>query len=139
MENSTNTVEIETAKPRDAILAEYERNAAQFTGTEHYYEIYPNFLLTDGVKYFANTCSAYWLLDVIWSHMRTNKKCVDESFVVCKLHVLKNDTAQVRLEDGNDNLLASQTIEYTDFPLNSITLYVQNNGEYNVVMLPSEY
>lgn len=44
-------------------------------------------------------------------------------------------------DDGNGNVLATQEIPYTDFPLSEITLYVQENEYLGglVVMLPSEY
>ena len=38
-------------------------------------------------------------------------------------------------DDGNDNVVFTKTIEYTDFPLDEITLYFANN----VIHLPSEY
>jgi hypothetical protein len=36
---------------------------------------------------------------------------------------------------GNDNIVFAKKIEYTDFPLDEITLYFANN----VFLLPSEY
>ena len=42
-------------------------------------------------------------------------------------------------EDGNDHEHARQEIPYTDFPMNSITLYACWDGEHWVIMLPSEY
>jgi hypothetical protein len=42
-------------------------------------------------------------------------------------------------EDGTGKEHARQEIPYTDFPLNSITLYSCWDGEHWVIMLPSEY
>jgi hypothetical protein len=42
-------------------------------------------------------------------------------------------------EDGNGGEHARQAIPYTDFPLSEITLYACWEGEYWVIMLPSEY
>ena len=42
-------------------------------------------------------------------------------------------------EDGNDKEHARQEIPYTDFPLDSITLYACWDQENWVIMLPSEY
>jgi hypothetical protein len=54
-----------------------------------------------------------------------------------------NDTHQAILTctDGNETVLARQEIPYTDFPLQSITLYASQD-EYlggRVIMLTSEY
>jgi hypothetical protein len=38
-------------------------------------------------------------------------------------------------EDGNDNVVYTKQIEYTDFPQEGITLYFTNN----TILLPSEY
>jgi len=61
-----------------------------------------------------------------------------EPFTCLKMTVSDN-SAMVVIEDGNDHLIAKQHIEYTDFPLSSITLYGCWNEEGWVVMLPSEY
>ena len=42
-------------------------------------------------------------------------------------------------EDGIDKEYARQEIPYTDFPLESITLYACWDQENWVIMLPSEY
>lgn len=42
---------------------------AQFTGTERYYRIAPKFLITDGVKYLADSASCYWLINAAVSHL----------------------------------------------------------------------
>ena len=38
-------------------------------------------------------------------------------------------------DDGNGNTVFTKKIEYTDFPLDEITLYFANN----IIHLPSEY
>ena len=47
--------------------------------------------------------------------------------------------AEVNIEDGNGNLLKSQTLDYTDFPLDEFTLFACWDGSHWVAMLPSEY
>jgi hypothetical protein len=47
--------------------------------------------------------------------------------------------AILKLDDGNDNILAQQFIEYTDFPLDEIKLYACYNGDIWVIMIPREY
>ena len=45
----------------------------------------------------------------------------------------------VTIEDGDGGEYASQCIEFTDFPLDEITLYVIKQDDLWVVLLPSEY
>lgn len=108
----------------------------QFTGTERYYRLYPGVLLTDGAKYLADEAEAYWLLDVIWSHLPSVQE--DEWFVCARLE-RQREGAHFTLGDGNGGVYAQQAIAYTDFPLNEITLYVAKQDGLWIVLLPSEY
>ena len=110
---------------------------AQFTGTTGYHRMYTNFYLTDGAKYLADTAECFWLFDLYWSHIMSIIPSENE-FTVLKLTVA-DSKASVLIEDGNDNAIAGQEIEYTDFPLPSITLYCSWFGDGWVAMLPSEY
>ena len=68
----------------------------------------------------------------------TNK----ETFIVANLKVTRTATActaLLKLDDGNDNVLAEQFIEYTDFELDEFKLYACYNGDVWVIMLPKEY
>lgn len=108
----------------------------QFTGTSQYYRISPKALLTDGAYYLAEHAGAFWLMFAFASHL--DELNPDDWFAVLKLRVIESRSL-LRIEDGNDNLLASQEIEYSDFPLPSITLYgCLESGQW-VLMLPSEY
>ncbi|WP_371412075.1 DUF6876 family protein, partial [Nostoc linckia] len=51
----------------------------------------------------------------------------------------KTKTAVITATDGNNNQIARQEIEHTDFPLEKLKLYVQFDGEHSTLMLPSEY
>jgi hypothetical protein len=110
---------------------------AQFTGTNGYHRMYGNFYLTDGAKYLAETAECFWLFDLYWSHIMSIIPS-EKEFTVLKLTV-KDCKASAVIEDGNDNAIAGQEIEYTDFPLPSITLYCSWFGDGWVAMLPSEY
>ena len=126
-----------------------EAELPHFTGSEEWHrQGYPwlrrQFLITDGVKYLADTAKSYWLMDVIASHF-ANRRVMAESFQVWKLVVNSPDAtpapfAEITADDGNGKLLAKQAIPYTDFPLSEISLYVTNDDDNGiVVMLPSEY
>ena len=110
---------------------------AQFTGTEHWYRhaLARSILFTDGAKYVADSASAYWLLDEIALAQRGVKAVAAEEFQVWKLAVKPNATATLACEDGNDNVVFSKAIEFTDFPAEGVTLWFCNN----TILLPSEY
>jgi len=109
---------------------------AQFKGTEQWYRhpVFRSFLYTDGVKYLAEKAGAYWLLDYIFSN-QTLAKIKAEEFQVWKIFV-KDEAAEIKVEDGNDNIVYEFKIAYTDFPLEEFTLWFLNN---QTLILPSEY
>ncbi len=109
----------------------------QFTGTAGYTRLLTKVILTDGAVYLADNAKAWWLMDVYASYLLHIDGDV-EAFTCLKLNVFEN-SAVVVIEDGNDHLIAKQVIEYTDFPLASITLYSCWSDDVWVVMLPSEY
>ena len=109
----------------------------QFTGSEHWYRhsLNRNVFFTDGAKYVADTAGAYWLLDEIALIQPHDKRVAAEAFQVWKLVVRPDQTATLTCEDGNDTTVFTKQIDYTDFPLDDITLYFTNN----VIYLPSEH
>jgi hypothetical protein len=109
----------------------------QFTGTEQWYRhgINRSVLFTDGAKYVADTAGAYWLLDEIALIQPYDKRVAAEEFQVWKLVVRPDRTAKLTCDDGNDTILSTKEIEYTDFPLDEISFYFTNNVNY----LPSEH
>ena len=123
----------------------------QFIGTETYHRAFPRFFLTDGAKFLAEKAGAWWFVaDLIWSHQKNVgrnaiRQGTSNEFQVWTLK--KNKTtagAKAECDDGNGKRLAVQRIEWTDFPLDEVKLYVQRSwsesqGYFLVVMLPSEY
>lgn len=110
----------------------------QFTGTCHYYRwsvMYPKCLLTDGTKYLAETAGAYWLMDVVASYLGK----YGDVFGVATLKRKNGDAFTFTLDDGNGNVHATQEIEFSDFPLDSIKLYVCWDTQNWTLMLTSEY
>jgi len=107
----------------------------QFTGTDQWYvnPLFRQFLYTDGIKYLAEQAGAYWLIDYIFSQQRI-EVLRNEPFQVWKIEV-KDSQAILRVEDGNTQLLKHFELEFTDFPLEEMTLWFTDR----VLMLPSEY
>jgi hypothetical protein len=114
-----------------------EEHLRQFIGSENWYRhgINRTVLFTDGAKYVADEGGAYWLLDAIAICQRHEERVAQEDFQVWKLTVRSDRTATLVCDDGNDNIVYTQHVEFTYFPLDEITLYFANN----VIHLPSEY
>jgi hypothetical protein len=110
---------------------------ALFTGSENWYRhgLNRNALFTDGAKYVADRAGAYWLLDEIALSQRTVQTVAAEEFQVWKLRVRADHSAELICEDGNDRVVFTKEIPFTNFPLNEIALWFTNS----VIMLPSEY
>jgi len=108
----------------------------QFTGTEHYYRISRTVVITDGARHLAEYGQAYWMMDAIGSHLLEIGTI--DWFILVRVCV-DQGRAYMTYEDGNGNELARQSIPYTDFALDSLTLYTCWDGNHWVIMLPSEY
>ena len=107
----------------------------QFTGSEHWYRHWAGGItFTDGAKYVADTAGAYWLLDEIALAQKYVKEVAAEEFQAWKLTVNPDSTATLSCEDGNDNVVFTKAIEFTDFPPDGVTLWFEND----VIYLPSE-
>ena len=118
-------------------VEQLESNLKQFTGTSQYARLNKIVVLTDGAVYLAENAQCFWLFDLYASHL-LGIKGNEEEFTCLKL-TKDGNSAAVVIDDGNGHVLARQEIEYTDFPLDAITIYGCWNGENWVLMLPSEY
>ena len=130
-----------------------EQELSHFFGTEEYHKysprMFPQMLLTDGASHLAEKAHAYWLMDII-SSVAPEKVNKGHDFMVAWL-TKKEDGAEFILDDGNwsesqpqqpRNILYKQEIEYTDFPLDKIRLFVSflnDSSRHILIMLPSEY
>ena len=108
-----------------------------FTGSEQFYRhsINRKVVYTEGAQHVAEAGGAYWLLDEIALIQSYDTRVTAEEFQVWKLTVRPDRTATLLCEDGNDNVVFSKEIPYTDFPLDAITLWFANDTIY----LPSEH
>src|SRR5690348_3315064 len=121
-----------------------ENNLAQFTGTTCWYKhLLAKFLYTEGVQYLAEHAGAYWLIDAIASYqpqIAAGKDAMLKEIQFWHLKVNPNKTAVLTCRADSDLPPAiSQQIEFTDFPLAEVAVWVQNDGERLTAMLPSEY
>ena len=111
-----------------------------FRGTNRYHKhLFPGkspIILTDGCKYIRDECKAYWLFDAILSY-QCDKILKDVNFQIWELKQLKLDlTWQLTCrEDTRKKPLIRQSIQYSDFPLDYVKIWVIDK----VALLPSEY
>ena len=121
----------------DQLLADLR----QFTGTTqwHRWSNLTDLICTDGVKYLAEEAGAYWLLDAIASHQ--NAPALKDSqrlqeLQIWLLSVNADKSCQLTCsEDSDIPPVVVQDIEFTDFPMKEVKLYVCDG----VILLPSEY
>jgi hypothetical protein len=108
-----------------------------FTGSETFYRHPMNrkIVFTEGVKYVADTAGAYWLIDELAFAQRYQAKVAAENFQAWKLTVNDDHSAELRCEDGNHNFVFEKRIDWTDFPLPEISLWLVGG----TILLPSEY
>jgi len=141
--------------PRPLAPHELRARLQRFTGGGDQYRHFTGLVYTEGVQYLAEQAGAYWLIDAIAS-FQTRPKVRAAPFQIWKLKVHADRSATlIGAEDIDEQghpvharnaaeraaghwtrgPLARQAIEWTDFPLEEIKLYLQ----HGVLMLPSEY
>ncbi len=112
----------------------------QFHGTSKYHKhLFPGkspILITDGCKFVRDACKAYWLFDAILSY-QCEKILKGVNFQVWEFKRLKKDLSwQLTCrEDTGKKSLIIQNIEFSDFPIDYIKIWVIDK----VALLPSEY
>ncbi len=109
---------------------------SHFTGTEQIFRhgLVRHIVYTDGVQHVAQAGEAYWLIDKI-ACAQLEPHIAREEFQLWKLTVRADLSADLTCIDGNGTDIANEHIDYTDFPLPEIKLYVANR----TILLPSEY
>lgn len=104
-------------------------------GSENFYQNrFSPVIYTDGVKDMAESCGAYWLIDLVISHQLT-KAVKLQPFQVWELKRHNDDAFNIIASDGNEKQIASQQIPFSDFKYDIATLWLVNG----CLMLPNEY
>ena len=116
----------------------------QFTGTERWYRhpFNQRMIYTDGVKFLAENGGeqgAYWFLDKMALELCPLLASKSQNFAAVTLTVNADDTAVIRLTDGNDKQTATFEMHYTDMQTGEWRFYLIEEGGYRVLLLPSEY
>ena len=113
----------------------------EFYCTDGYTRYTFGILLTSGVRWLCENANCFWLVDAIGSYQGDKRVKNDESLQGFQFWTLKvnteKQTAVLTLERDTDDVVLTQNIEYTDFPLDTIKLYYSPQDK--VLLLPSEY
>jgi len=122
--------------------SELLNHLAHFTGSEAFtrHPLIPRVLMTEGVVFLANQGGAHWLTDAIASYL-CNVTALRVPFQVWRL-VVDGSTrrAELTMTDGTSRTpLITQTLDYTDFPLREIELWLVAGPDHWVLILPAEY
>jgi hypothetical protein len=119
---------------------ELQSQLGGFYGSENsYYRSTPILIYyTDGIKWLQKNANCYWLTNLIASYQTTEfKKANNRQF--WKL-VVTDSSAILTCDDGNGNISITRSIEYTDFPLPNLSIWVEIQEEGRIfIYLPSEY
>lgn len=111
----------------------------QFTGTDEYHRNpIGGMLYTDGVLYLAENAQAFWLIDAIASYqpqLRKNPSLAQMQFWTLDVDLQKHTAVLTCREDSEIPPAVTQNIEYTDFPLVKIELWVEGG----ILLLPNEH
>ena len=114
----------------------FKNHLAHFTGSEQYYEhkfFTVKMLLTDGANFIREEGKAHWLIDMICSFQPQLRK---EEFQTWTLkYQRENKRWKLTSTDGNKRILIEQEFEFSDFPIEEISLWVEGN----VILLPAEH
>jgi hypothetical protein len=122
-------------------IHEFLGNLAQYTGTEHYYRhaLNRNVTFTDGVKYFAETAGAFWLLDIYATEL---DKLARKHGIIFATATAKDGKATLSAaRDSGRKPLWTRDIDFTTLPDGEWPIWIAEGGPENtvVLMLPSEY
>jgi hypothetical protein len=112
-------------------------NLQQFMGGGDQFRHITGLLYTEGVQHLAEEAGAYWLIDAIASYQgeRVLRAPRLREFQLWELEVKDQKGVLTCREDSDLEPVIRQEIEYTDFPLPEIKLYVEGG----VLLLPSEH
>lgn len=123
-----------------SVLAEeISRHLAMFTSSndECYQHPLGMFNYSVGVKYLATAGNCYWLLDAIASWQLSSKvknSPMNEGFQIWQLTRTEGTQAVLTGAWDTNQVVVTQEIEYTDFPISLIKLWLENG----LLSLPNE-
>ncbi len=129
--------------------SQLQEELADFTGTGQYVRhwFHRSLLFTDGVLHLAERAGAHWLVDEIaFQHSAARMRQLIEQdgrlgeMQFWTLTVNEDRSAELTLRADSDVPAAIEhKIPATDFPLETVDLWMAFDGEHWVLYLPSEH
>lgn len=130
--------------------AEINAALSQFVGTEGYrYNSVArasSVVYTEGIRALTDLCQCWWLMDAICSHQPQCRRDPMLNQIQFWTLSVKDNSAVLICERDEGDIAIRQNIEYTDFPLPSIRIWLEAGAaiidgterSVMVAMLPSE-
>ena len=116
---------------------DFTNKLGQFYGTEQYHRIgLTPIVATDGIVFFAKTCSCFWLLDDITINLFQKHQQMTCLFI--DIEVNKRHTVHImaRQDEGMPIVYDKKIKDVCEYiPAGNYKFYLMNN----VLLLPSEY
>ena len=119
-----------------------------FYGAENRYRhsINRNIIYTDGVRFLAETGSAFWLIDAVASYFGSKlmknairKDSRLETLQFWRLDVSEDNSAVLTARaDSDEAPFVKQDIPFTDFPLDHVRIWAGFDGQYWTLYLSGE-
>lgn len=116
---------------------ELSENLDQFIGSMEFFAVpYSGLVFTEGVKYFAETCECFWLIDHLAYNLRRLHKELGSLFI--DIEVNKRHTVHITVREDKDmpivyNRKIHDVCEI--IPIGSYRIWLLDN----TLLLPSEY
>lgn len=100
-----------------------------------FFRIYPNLVITQGVRNLFKENSSFWIADLVYSY-QIIPEVSNALFQLYELDVdLEKSTGIMTCSDGDNTIFKKQFIPYTDYPSAKEKFYFIDN----ILMLPEEY
>ena len=115
-------------------VEDLEKELAQFTGTEHYYQHMLGLKCTDGVEWLCGIVKAFWFLDLISSY-QGEAKVKACPFQIWRVHSEGENSFVDMRGDSDAPVIIRQDIQYTTFPKGEYEVYCIDG----IVLLKSEF
>lgn len=116
---------------------EFTNNLEQFIGSMHFYPIaFTPLIFTDGIRYFAETCECFWLVDLIGYGLYKVHKQLGTLFI--DIEVNKRHTVHItaRQDSGMPVIFEKKQKDICKvIPIGTYKFYLMNG----TLLLPSEY
>jgi hypothetical protein len=116
---------------------EFTSNLDQFIGSMQFYPIaFTPLIFTEGIRYFAETCECFWLVDLIGYNLTLLHKRLGALFIDIEVNKRHTVHITVRQDSGMPIVFEKKQRDLCKvIPVGAYRFYLINN----TLLLPSEY